>query len=179
MYSFFRNVFSTCKNVVLGPKIYPTMKQGVNDLLQCRFIQSSSPSTSFGCLQGKLSTPCVKHNNLLNASSCININQVRYLKQPRHTNKKIQYPYYKYKFSSWKRIHKFGLEARLSSVSQKKVLWRRVLKGRPYLTVCDRILDHSNRTVPNREKIHLQKVGKKNNYPLYSYKAPLFKFRGD
>lgn len=154
------------------------MKQGTINTIHCRNLQSLSTSSMFGNLQGDANS-CPRHSSLLNVPSSANLKQVRYLKQPVNPNKKISYPYYRYRFSAWKRIHKFGLEARLSSVSQKKILWRRLIKGRSNLTVCDRILDHSNRTVPNREKPQLRKLGKKTTFPIYSYKPPLFKFRGD
>lgn len=175
-----RTVLSTCRKAVFGIQNQTTciMKQGTINTTHCRNLQSLSTSSMFGNLLGEANS-CTRHNSLLSVPCSANLQQVRYLKQPVNPNKKIRYQYYRYRFSAWKRIHKFGLEARLSSVSQKKILWRRLIKGRPYLTVCDRILDHSNRTVPNREKPQLRKLGKKTNFPIYSYKPPLFKFRGD
>ncbi|XP_048734324.2 uncharacterized protein LOC125650245 [Ostrea edulis] len=170
-----RNVLSMCRNVKFN--IQTGMKYGISNALQNRYIPSLSYSSFSDCLWREGKNSSITQNTLLTVPSSTNLNQVRYLKQPRHPNKKITYPYNKYKFSGWKRIHKFGLEARLSSVSQKEILWRRLIKGRSNLTVCDRLLDHSNRTVPNRQKVHLMKVGKKNNFPLYSYKPPVFKFR--
>lgn len=174
----YRSVLSTCRKAVFGIQNQNIMKHRTIYTVHCRNLQSLSTSSMFGNLQGDANS-CQRHSSLLNVPSSANLKQVRYLKQPVNPNKKIRYPYYRYRFSAWKRIHKFGLEARLSSVSQKKILWRRLIKGRPNLTVCDRILDHSNRTVPNREKPQLRKLGKKTNFPIYSYKPPLFKFRGD
>ncbi|XP_062620934.1 uncharacterized protein LOC134282548 [Saccostrea cucullata] len=165
-----RNALSACRN---------TLNTGVKHVaildFQSRHMQSLS--SSLMGFQRRNNSFYVGQNNLLTVPFTTSLNQVRFLKQPQNPRKKLRYPYYKYKFSGWKRIHKFGLEARLSSISQKEILWRRIIKGRSTLTVCDRLFDHSNRAVPNRLKGNLMKVGKKNNYPLYSYKPPVYKFR--
>ncbi|XP_061174112.1 uncharacterized protein LOC133183177 [Saccostrea echinata] len=168
-----RNALSLCRSALLN--LTTGVKHASIVDFQSRHIQSLS-SSFWGC-QRRNNCCNVGQNNLLAEPCSTSVNQVRFLKQPQNPRKKLRYPYYKYRFSGWKRIHKFGLEARLSSISQKEILWKRIIKGRSTLTVCDRLFDHSNWTVPNRLKGNLMKVGKKNNYPLYSYKPPVYKFR--
>ena len=51
--------------------------------------------------------------------------------------------------NSWKRIHKYGLEARLRTQGGREVLARRFLRGRRHLAVTDRFM---NRTLTKKVK---------------------------
>ncbi|KAL5004371.1 hypothetical protein ScPMuIL_017827 [Solemya velum] len=53
-----------------------------------------------------------------------------------------------YRPSAWKRIHRHGMEKRLSSRGGIEILWRRFMKGRHVLTVYDRIMNR----VPEKKK---------------------------
>ena len=80
-----------------------------------------------------------------------------------------------YRPSSWRRIHKHGLEKRLSCPSQRAILFRGILKNRQTLCVTDRFMNKVYEKKQKGKRVSLfdpkirQKVKKYNNVEYYKF----------